>query len=54
MSDNRRDEGPPEQAAKKPDPPGWFDELREKFADWIAPLLHPPMAPVPVPVRRRR
>jgi hypothetical protein len=51
MSDNRRDEGTRDEPAKKPD---WFDELREKLADWFAPLVHPPMAPVPVPVRRRR
>jgi hypothetical protein len=47
MSDNRTD--PP---AKKRPEPGWLDEFRDRLAEWIDTLLHPPL-PVPVPVRRR-
>jgi hypothetical protein len=42
-------EHPPEKKAPSPD---WFDELRERLADWLGTLLNPPI-PVPVPVRRR-
>jgi hypothetical protein len=54
MSDNHGDESTRDERAKKPASPDWFDQLREKFEDWIAPLLNPPMAPVPIPVRRNR
>ncbi len=52
MSDTRPDPRPDREAKKDRPEPGWLDELRDRLAEWVDTLLHPP-TPVPVPVRRR-
>jgi len=51
MSDNRPEQPP---IPKDRPEPSWLDELRDRISGLVDALLHPPMQPVPVPVRRRR
>lgn len=51
MSDDPR-EPAPLRRPRPEKPSDWFDEARERLADWLGALLDPPH-PVPVPVRRR-
>lgn len=46
MSDSQRDTKPRDPVRE------WFEELGARLADWLAPLMEPPRAPVPVPARR--